>query len=58
MIGDNPIAKQLIIESGEQIIPDLTNSHMREGRRPEVHKFSHLGEREAVYSRPNCGIDL
>jgi hypothetical protein len=52
MIGNNPITKQLIIESGEQIIPDLTNSHMREGRRPEVHKFrTWVSEKQFIRDR-------
>lgn len=40
LIESNPIAKQLIIESGDQIAPDLENYKLREGRRPEVHKFT------------------
>lgn len=39
LIENNPIAKQLILESGDQITPDLADPHLREGHRPEVHQF-------------------
>lgn len=52
LISNNPIAKQLIIESGEQIIPDLSSSHLREGRRPEIHKFpTWVSEKQFIRDR-------
>jgi hypothetical protein len=40
LIADNPVAQRLLAECGERIQPDLACTAMRDGPRPQVHRFS------------------
>jgi len=39
LIADNPVARRLLAECGEGVQPDLEGATMRDGPRPQVHRF-------------------
>ena len=49
LIADDPVAQKLLAECGERVQPDLDCPAMRDGPRPQVHRFSSWeAEREFV----------
>jgi hypothetical protein len=40
LITDNPVARRLLAEEGGQMQPDLDRRAMRDGPKPEVHRFA------------------
>jgi hypothetical protein len=42
LIADNPLAKSLLSESGERVLPDLDNEGIRNGELPQAHSFASL----------------
>ena len=51
LISENPLAIQLLGESGEAVSPDLENDMLRDGERPEVHNFNSISQEKEFVQR-------